>query len=68
MIAMAAVLLLSLCELCEVVSKTDILLNVDDRSWASTSAQDCVNFCKNLEHMERSTWPQGKRIQGEILP
>ena len=46
MIAMAAVLLIPLCGLREAIPNTDILLYVDDRSWASQSAQDCVKFGK----------------------
>ena len=46
MIAMAAVLLIPLCDLREAIPNTDILLYVDDRSWASQSAQDCVKFGK----------------------
>ena len=51
MIAIAAVLLIPLCDLREAVLNTDILLYVDDK----------------VENMELSTWPQGKRVQGEIL-
>ena len=46
MIAMAAVLLILLCDLRGAIPNTDILLYVDDRSWASQSAQDCVKFGK----------------------
>ena len=46
MIAMAAVLLIPLCDLREAIPNTDILLYLDDRSWASQSAQDCVKFGK----------------------
>ena len=46
MIAMAAVLLIPLCDLGEATPNTDILLYVEDRSWVSESAQDCVDFGK----------------------
>ena len=39
-----SVLLIPLCDLREAIPNTDILLYVDDRSWASQSAQDCVKF------------------------
>ena len=46
MIAMTAVLMIPLCDLRGAKPNTDILLYVDDRSWASQSAQDCVDFGK----------------------
>ena len=54
-------------DLREAIPNKDILLYVDDRSWASESAQDCVDFLQEMENMEFSTCPQGKRVQGEIL-
>ena len=62
MIAMAAVLVILLCDQREEVPNADILLYVDDKSCASESSQDCMNF-----GIKCSTWPQGKRVQGEIL-
>ena len=40
MIAMATALSIPVCDLREAVLHTDILLYVDDRPWASESAQD----------------------------
>ena len=51
MIAMAAVLPIPVCYLREAFPNTDILLCVDDRSWASELARDCVNF-----GMQWKTW------------
>ena len=38
--------MIPLCDLRDAIPNTDILLYVDDRSWASQSAQDCVDFGK----------------------